>query len=760
MQDEKPEEKKKKKKKKRVDGYKNLMSKYGTKSDVSEQYRFERGDPVTDVELTLNYEENGLFAKIIDIPADDAVSSGFSYGADYELENFINESLDELNFEENASTAIKWSRLYGGALMVMIIDDGRDLDEPIDWDNIHGIDELLVFERQLVTPDYNSIYTYRPNDRKQSKFGKPEFYDVSPVYGSQFRVHESRCLLFKNGTLPQSGSRTEYRFFGMPEYVRIHKAVQETVTSHGNGVKLLDRAVQAIYKMRDLASMLETEEGEDIVLRRLQVIDMAKGIINSIAIDADGEDYDYKTLTFSGVKDIVDSACNMLSAVTNIPQTKLFGRSPAGENSTGESDMENYYTFVKKIQKLNLKNNLGILIDIVLTAGAYKGKFKEIPDYKLEFKPLWSLSDTEQANVDQTKAQTELAKAQTAQIYVDIQALDASEVRKRLAESGEFTINDILDEEDWDYSKETEVLEESESVKTSGTALSAEPERSSRGENMDAIIPTGCGVIVVKDGKILIGDRKDNGQICGPGGHIEMGETPEEAAIREAREEFGINIAETIPLALISDMPDEYCPSQIFLCTEFYGIPVSFNSEMANARFEVISEIWKCDVFLPFKLALTEFMHQVNAVREYNVNADDQWITTNQGKHIEIGNNGELLKGHPASIGGGQKIGSENKEQNPENKGKFVDYEGAREYTKQIKGVVTVKGTEMKSVSGHAAFRMKERGFTVEDVKEALTGSGITYPGNKKHPDAECYQHKGARLVVSKNGVLITVMDL
>ena len=52
---------------KHFDGYKNMMNKYGTKSDVSEQYRFERDDPVTDTELTLNYEENGLFSKIIDI---------------------------------------------------------------------------------------------------------------------------------------------------------------------------------------------------------------------------------------------------------------------------------------------------------------------------------------------------------------------------------------------------------------------------------------------------------------------------------------------------------------------------------------------------------------------------------------------------------------------------------------------------------------------------------------------------------------------
>ena len=248
-------------KKQRADGYKNLMNKYGTRDDVSEQYLFESDDPVTDIELTLNYEENGLFSKIIDIPAEDAVSSGFSYGVnDADLENFINESLDELDFEEKTSTAIKWSRLYGGALMVMVIDDGRNLDETVDWDNIRGIDELIVFERPLITPDYNSIYNQNPKDRKWSKFGMPEFYEISPVYGKAFRVHESRCLLFKNGTLPQSSSRTEYRFFGMPEYARIHKAVQETMTSHGNGVKLLDRAVQAIYKMNNLANLLETDE--------------------------------------------------------------------------------------------------------------------------------------------------------------------------------------------------------------------------------------------------------------------------------------------------------------------------------------------------------------------------------------------------------------------------------------------------------------------------------------------------------------------
>lgn len=651
--DEKKETANVPKKEVRNDGYKNLLNKYGTADDVSEHYRFESGEPVTDIELTINYEENGLFSKIIDIPSDDAVSSGFSYGlSDMDMEKYINDSLDELDFEEKASNAIKWSRLYGGALMVMVIDDGGELTDPVDWNNIRGVDELLVFERPLITPDYNSIYNTKVGEKK-SKFGMPQFYDVSPIYGSPFRVHESRCLLFKNGILPSISTRTEYRFFGMPEYTKIHKDLQRTVTSHGNGVKLLDRAVQAVYKMKDLADLLLTDEGENQVLERLQLIDMARGLINSITIDADGEDYDYKSITFTGVKDIIDATCNMLSAITEIPQTKLFGRSPAGENSTGESDMENYYKFVNKIQKLNLKNNLGTLIDIILIVGKYKGEFEEIPDYVLKFNPLWSLSETEQANVDKIKADTELVKAQTAQAYVDMQALDASEIRQRLAESGEFTINDVLDEEDKDWNEiEGEIPQTPMPSGGTEEPLETKPPTEQSDSRSEPITPTGCGVIVVKDGRVLIGTRKDNGLVCGPGGHIEPGEKPEDAAVRETREEFGINIdsEQLIPLHLISGIPGQYSPSQVFLCTEFFGNPICFNAEMENARFETLTNIHKMNMFLPFKLSLQELSQTLRGLNKDTEN-DDAWKTIN-GQHVEVDKNGELLNGNPKVLGG------------------------------------------------------------------------------------------------------------
>lgn len=194
-----------------------------------------------------------------------------------------------------------------------------------------------------------------------------------------------------------------------------------------------------------------------------------------------------------------------------------------------------------------------------------------------------------------------------------------------------------------------------ESAETSNTALSAEnkepmeQEETETDSAFDTTIPTGCGVIVVKEGKVLVGTRKDNGLVCGPGGHIEMGETPEDAAIRETREEFGINIAETIPLTILSDMPPEYCPSQVYLCTEYFGTPICFNPEMENARFEDINKVLSMNLFLPFKLSLEELLREL---RGLNKDADnsDEWKTIN-GQHINIGENGEIISGNPKVLG-------------------------------------------------------------------------------------------------------------
>ena len=624
----------------REDGYVNLLNKYGTKQDNSEAYKFEREPVIPDMQLTGLYEGNGLFSKIIDTPAEEALKHGFDLNLKSdELNAFVEDALDDLEWEERAATAIKWARLYGGPLIVMLIDDGRGLEEPVDWEHIRSIDELRVYERSIVQPDYASLYQQDYGGKgvgnRVSKFGQPEYYYVSSIYGS-FKVHESRCLVFRNGVLPEQTSNATYLFWGMPEYVRIRRALRETVTAHTDSVKLLERSVQAIYSMKGLASLLTTDDGENQVLKRLQLVDTSRGLLNSIAIDSEGEQYDFKTFQFSGVKDVIDATCNMLSALTNIPQTILFGRSPAGMNATGDSDFESYYNFVEKIQRLMLKRNLRTLLDVVFRAGIASGDVAEEPDYKLEFKPLWSLSDTEQAAVDQTKAQTALVKAQTAQAYVDMQALDPTEVRRRLASDEEFDVEDIISEDDEDDLLQSLLgTEPSTMSDVEAAQKNIEQGQAPGGEEQSATVaptatpPTtnadaadtdyGVGVLVVQDGRFLCGTRLKGGSVGGPGGHIEAGESPEDAAIRETREEFGITPKDLVPVAFLSDLKPPYCPSHVFLCTDFDGSIRCADGEMTSPGFitaEKVAELSTQNperLFPPFAQSITALLDALSS---------------------------------------------------------------------------------------------------------------------------------------------------
>lgn len=390
--------------------------------------------------------------------------------------------------------------------------------------------------------------------------------------------------------------------------------------------------------MSHLASELATEEGEKRVLRRLQAIDMARGLLNSITIDAENEDYDFKTFQFSGVSDVIDSTCNFLSALTNIPQTVLFGRSPAGMNSTGESDLENWYNFVERIQSRMVRKNLRYLLSVLFQAGVACGEVDEVPQLKIEFNSLWSMSENEKADLEQTKASTQQTKAQTAQIYMENQVLDPSEVRKKLAASDEFDIETILDDvegsddlfvnlpldnepelKDFFGSSEAAKIEEG-SAPVSAPAATKLPQDMSE-EELEQISATqhddedsyllspengSVGVLVISEGNVLSGIRADGfcrGLVSGPGGHVEDGETYEQAAIRESLEEFGIMPKDLTLIGYGPYEPDTGLKPAIFLATEWEGDLQSLDGEMTEIQFRSLSELNEMGkmLFQPFK---------------------------------------------------------------------------------------------------------------------------------------------------------------
>lgn len=598
----------------RLDGYYNVLNKYGTQHDSTEYYQWASGTAVSDAELADLYAGNGLFATIIDAPADDATKNGIDLGIkDKDLQKQLDDRLQTIHYQSKLSKALRWARLFGGAAVVILVDDGRLLQEPLNWRDVHGVDELLVYGRNEMLPLWINGYENNPDDEDYRKGGTgiPEYYQVNSVYGN-YTVHSSRCLIFHNSDIPEGSTLANlYRTWGIPEYMRIREELRNASIGPGYSIRLLERLSMAIYKMKNLANVLSTADGEDAVLQRMEMLDLARNLLNMVFIDADGEDLGIQSLSVAGVKDILDNACAMLSAVSHIPQTRLFGRSPAGENATGESDLENYKEFVGGIQSGDLRDNTRTLVELVLRGMVWSGEIKEVPEYTVTYKSAWSPSDDEKATQDQAVAAAQLTRAQTASTYVTNGILESAEVRRALVQDEQFDPENILTETDLNQEQDWGLTDARGQIPTSGDF--------SRQENPIVTDEGDCGYVagfVLNDGRILCGRRSDGQGWCGPGGHIEPGETPSVAFRREAKEEFNIDVGGITYLGNCKGKPDEVLPVQIYRVNAYDGVPRCDQEEMFTATWMPPEQILTQDVpgglvFEPFRRSVEEYIDQL-----------------------------------------------------------------------------------------------------------------------------------------------------
>lgn len=419
----------------RYDGpYENVFLNLGTTKDRGSFTRAVTRAPLSYTELDGLYQSDGLARRIIDIQCEEMVRAGYEIDGIEQTKEVL-AALEGISAQEKLCDAMRWASLYGGSLVVMLINDGGELDVPLNQESIKAIEQLRVYDKTQVT----RVQKY--TDPSDKRFGETQIYQISPITGAPYRVHESRCLVFDGVPVPDR-IRELNDGWGASKLQQCYDQLARFGLSHYWANQLMERAQQAVHGIPGLTDLLRSPGGEELVKKRIDIVDMTRSINNTVVIDG-AETYDIKSTSFAGVPDIIDRLGLALCAVSGVPESLLFGKQQGGLNSNGRSDLENWYAKIARDQNTILLPQLDRLVTIQLYA---LGKYQD--EYLIKFNPLWVPSRKE-------TVETDYKRAQTFEILNGIGALDATEIRYMLDDEG-YDIEEVEPPDETNESYESE----------------------------------------------------------------------------------------------------------------------------------------------------------------------------------------------------------------------------------------------------------------------------------------------------------------
>ena len=361
--------------------------------------------------FTSLYRSSWIVRKIVDVFPSDMVKNWIKFNSSLDPEKIskINSVIRKTKTKEKIKEGLRWARLYGGAAGLILIDGDEDLSEPLDYDTIMLDDYkgLLIFDR------WNGIYPdiELEDDISDEEYGYPKYYSISLSeansnlmlsYNKQdlVKVHHSRIVRFNGRDLPLWERQAEM-FWGESEIEIVFEELKKRDNTSANIASLIFLANIRVLKMNDLGQLLgaSTQKAQENLYKVLQAQNQLMSNMGIYVMDKD-DDFGSEQYSFGGLNDIYESFMLDIAGACEMPVTKLFGREPAGFNSTGESDLTQYYDTLEEKQETYLQPIIDKLLPIIFmsTLGA-------IPeDLDWEFNPCMNVNSKDLADLAQSMA--------------------------------------------------------------------------------------------------------------------------------------------------------------------------------------------------------------------------------------------------------------------------------------------------------------------------------------------------------------------
>lgn len=347
------------------------------------------------------YRSSWVVGQVVDVVADDMTREGINMRGLQSPEDAeeINQELDRLQVWDKLNKTIKWSRLYGGAIAVMMI-DGQNVSTPLNINTVakDQFKGLIVLDRWMVVPSLEDLVTeYGPY------YGMPKYYDVitDSVGLCNQKIHYSRVVRMDGVELPYWQAIAE-NLWGQSVIERLEDRLTIFDSATLGAGQLVYKAHLRTYKVKGLREII-AKGGRlyDALVKQIQQIRQWQSNEGMTLMDAE-DTFETHQYSFTGLDNLLMQFGQQIAGATGIPLVRLFGQSPAGFSATGESDLSNYYDNINQQQEGRMRTPLQTLLAVVSLSKLGKA----LPNsFKFDFASLWQIDEKVKADVANTVAQ-------------------------------------------------------------------------------------------------------------------------------------------------------------------------------------------------------------------------------------------------------------------------------------------------------------------------------------------------------------------
>jgi uncharacterized protein len=413
------------------DGYDNFLSRIGLNNDNTLSDGTYTFNLVTRNRILLEaaYRGSWVVGAMVDSVAEDmtknkAIPATSDKGVDLSK---LKKAETRLQIWESLCTGLKWGRLYGGALGVLMI-AGQDPSTPLDPETVGKgqFEGIAIYDRWMLNPILSPVIPFGPDiglpmtyqivssalqslggptdpdradkDNYPKKGPNGEPWGQNWKYTGIVNVHHSRVIRFIGIELPFFQAITEM-MWGESNLERLWDRLIGFDNASMSSAQLIDRANLRTVSVDGLREILaaggEEQAGLEKMFAMMRLLQVNEGLT---LIDKE-DTLETTSYSFAGLSDLLLQLAQQLSGGIDVPLKRLLSQSPAGLSDPGDSDLRMYYDNVHAKQESRLRRGVSLIYK-VLFRSVYG---KPVPDdFDFEFTPLYELTSAEKATVANT----------------------------------------------------------------------------------------------------------------------------------------------------------------------------------------------------------------------------------------------------------------------------------------------------------------------------------------------------------------------